>query len=109
MKKITLNFLILFLVCLNQTYGQRVCASTFNPEEVQQTDNPRYQRYLQLEQHILNYKNSLNGGTPEGRLINPNSTIIIPVVVHVVHSPGEAVGIGRNISVAQVQSQIDFH
>jgi len=107
MKKILLSAIIFLSLCFNQIYGQRVCASTFNPEEVQQTDYPRYQRYLELEQHILNYKNSVNGGMQQGRLINPNSTIIVPVVVHVIHTPGEAIGVGRNISDAQVQSQID--
>lgn len=39
-------------------------------------------------------------------LSNPNSTIIIPVVVHVLHN-GEPIGVGNNISNAQIQSQID--
>lgn len=49
----------------------------------------------------------MNQGTPQGKLINPNSVITIPVVVHIIHAPGEAIGVGRNISIAQVQSQID--
>ena len=106
MKRLLTIFLFLFIVCKN-IYSQRVCASIFNPTEIQQTDNARYQRFLQLEQHIANYKSSLNGGGEQGRLINPNSLIIIPVVVHVIHTPGEAIGVGRNISVAQIQSQID--
>jgi hypothetical protein len=56
-----------------------------------------------MEQFILNYKNLLS--STNGRLINPNSLITIPVVVHILHG-GEAIGVGRNISVAQVQSQI---
>lgn len=36
----------------------------------------------------------------------PRSVITIPVVVHVIHK-GETVGTGTNISVAQIQSQID--
>lgn len=106
MRKFILSSVLLSLLFgFKQTNAQRVCASTFNPEQVQQTDNQRYQRFLQLEQHILDYRNSLNSGTSEGRLINQNSTIIIPVVVHVIHNNGEAVGVGRNISVAQIQSQ----
>ncbi len=48
----------------------------------------------------------MNGGTNDARLATPNSVIIIPVVVHVLHS-GEPLGTGRNISDAQIQSQID--
>lgn len=104
----SLKFLILLSLFfpLNQLYGQRICASTFNPDEVYLSDNSRYQRYIQLEQYIANYKSSLPN-VEQGRLINPNGTIIIPVVVHVIHAAGEAIGIGRNISVAQIQSQID--
>ena len=40
-------------------------------------------------------------------MVNLNSIIIIPVVVHVIHNIGETIGVGHNISVAQVQSQID--
>ncbi len=36
----------------------------------------------------------------------PQDVYVIPVVVHVVHN-GESVGSGRNISLAQIQSQID--
>lgn len=108
MRKIIISStLLLLLLDFKQTYGQRVCTSTFNPVEVQQNENQRYQRYLQLEQHILNYRNSLGNGIQEGRLVNLNSIIIIPVVVHVIHNIGETIGVGHNISVAQVQSQID--
>ena len=106
MKQFVTIFSFLFIVC-KSTYSQRVCASTFNPTQVQQVDNARYQRFLQLEQHITNYRNSLGEGGEQGRLINPNSVITIPVVVHVIHTPGEAIGGGQNISVAQIQSQID--
>ncbi|SDC01568.1 M43 family zinc metalloprotease [Williamwhitmania taraxaci] len=37
--------------------------------------------------------------------MQPNSTIVIPVVVHILHR-GESVGSGRNISEEQVRSQI---
>jgi hypothetical protein len=87
--------------------AQIECGSTFNPQVIQNSDPDRYNRYLQLEQFTANYIASLNkGGNINGRLINPNSTIIIPVVVHVLHN-GEPVGVGNNISDAQIQSQID--
>ncbi len=36
----------------------------------------------------------------------PRPVVTIPVVVHIIHN-GEAIGVGDNISVAQIQSQID--
>jgi hypothetical protein len=102
MKQLSLTLLALFL--FTQIYSQRVCSSSFDPTIVQVTDNARYQRYLQMEQFIANYRN--NSTQTNGRLINPNNLIIIPVVVHILHG-GEAIGVGRNISVAQIQSQID--
>ncbi len=36
----------------------------------------------------------------------PGASIVIPVVVHVIHD-GEPIGMGKNLSVAQIQSQID--
>jgi hypothetical protein len=37
----------------------------------------------------------------------PRQVITIPVVVHVIHNDGELIGVGRNISDTQIQSQID--
>ena len=102
MKKSIFIFLLLFIA--HNIYSQKVCSSSFNPSLVQISDNARYQRYTQIEQFILAYRNSLSSSN--GRLINANSLITIPVVVHVLHG-GEVIGFGRNISVAQVQSQID--
>jgi hypothetical protein len=65
-----------------------------------QTYNPSlYQQYLNENQIIQNAINS-----PESLL--ENETVVIPVVVHILHN-GEAIGSGRNLSVAQIQSQID--
>jgi hypothetical protein len=70
-----------------------------------QTQDPaRYQRFMNLENFTANY--IANQNNPNQRLIDPNGIIIIPVVVHVLHR-GEAEGTGRNISFAQIQSQID--
>lgn len=50
--------------------------------------------------------NSLCASLQVELIYNPRSVITIPVVVHVVHF-GEPIGTGRNISDAQIQSQID--
>ena len=66
-----------------------------------QTHAPdRYQRFINLENFTANYVNQ------NARLINGNGLIVIPVVVHVLHR-GEIEGTGFNISMAQIQSQID--
>jgi Pregnancy-associated plasma protein-A/Secretion system C-terminal sorting domain len=97
MKKITVSLLIL-LVGINLS-AQRICPSIVDLQQMQTQDPARYQRFMDLE----NFTANVNANQ---RLINLNGTITIPVVVHVLHR-GEAVGTGRNISMAQIQSQID--
>ncbi|MBO9561969.1 MAG: T9SS type A sorting domain-containing protein [Niastella sp.] len=105
-----LSLVFFFLLYAHFSFGQKGCGSVFDAEQVRLTDKSRYQRFLELEQRTEAYKKvqrgGANSGIEQGRLINANSLIIIPVVVHVLHH-GEAVGTGLNISVAQIQSQID--
>jgi hypothetical protein len=68
---------ILIICILLQTLHLRLqaqieCASTFNPQAIQTSDPTRFNRYIQLEQHIANYISTKNN-KPAGRLINPNS------------------------------------
>ncbi|QEC40676.1 hypothetical protein FSB84_02810 [Pseudobacter ginsenosidimutans] len=86
--------------------AQMVCATSFNPEAEKKSSSARYNRFLKLEQHTNQFRLSEKTAVKAGRLANPNNTIIIPVVVHILHY-GEPVGTGRNIPDAQVQSQID--
>jgi len=98
-----------FLLTIATLYGfsqTTSCASNVNMPLIQQNNPAMYQRIMALEQHTQNYINSVNNGNNTARLINPNATIIIPVVVHVLHR-GEPVGVGRNITDAQIISQID--
>ena len=60
----------------------------------------RFQRFIDLENFTASFTNQ------NGRLINENGLIVIPVVVHILHR-GEPEGTGLNISMAQIQSQID--
>jgi hypothetical protein len=70
-----------------------------------QIQNPaRYQRFVYLESFTTNYINNQSGASY--RLADPNGIIIIPVVVHVLNR-NETEGTGLNISLAQIQSQID--
>ena len=61
----------------------------------------RYQRFFDLETFTANYVSA------NQRLIDPNGTIIIPVVVHILHR-GEVEGQGSNISLGRIQTQIDI-
>lgn len=99
-------FLLLnFIFFVWQSYGQsRNCPMSIDLN-IMQTQNPaRYQRFMNLETFTNDYIN--NQGGANYRLADPNGLIIIPVVVHVLHR-NEAVGTGFNISLAQIQSQID--
>ena len=71
-----------------------------------------YQQRLAQDSAIYYYTRGLNNAL--NNLINnpnptpqSNPTLIIPVVVHIMHGTGEAVGTGRNISYAQILSQIN--
>lgn len=98
---ITLTFTFFSTILLSQ---DRNCPSVINLAQMQTQDPVRYQRFMDLENFTANY--IANQNNPNQRLIDPNGIIIIPVVVHVLHR-GEAEGTGRNISLAQIQSQIN--
>lgn len=98
-------YILIFLSFLSiVTFSQRNCPSVIDLAQMQIQDPDRYQRFIDLENFTANYV--ANQNNPNQRLINPNGIITIPVVVHVLHR-GEAEGTGRNISLAQIQSQID--
>jgi hypothetical protein len=94
--------ILLLVVSLNAPAQLRICHSSIDLAAMQQNEPQRYQQWMQLEQFTTNFINSNNAG----RLINPNGIIVIPVVVHILHR-NESEGSGRNLSVAQIQSQID--
>lgn len=102
------NYILILLILLsnNNLLSQaRTCGSITNVPYLQQASPSDYQSIMNLEAFIQDYIATVNNVTNTARLISPNATIIIPVVVHVLHR-GEAVGLGRNISDAQIQSQI---
>ncbi|MGQ0737523.1 MAG: M43 family zinc metalloprotease [Bacteroidota bacterium] len=104
LNKIVAAFLL--LIFWYNANSQQKCASTVDLSLIQKLDPAKYQRIMNLEQHTQRFVDSVNNPNNPQRLITPGSTIIIPVVVHVLHR-GEAVGTGRNISDAQIISQID--
>ncbi len=107
MKKILILLITFWGSDVQKSHGQKACGSKFVPEQVKLSDFQRYQRFLRLEEHVNNFQKSSLSIVNKSRISNPNSIIIIPVVVHVIHNVGEAIGVGRNISQAQIESQID--
>jgi hypothetical protein len=102
MRKSLIIFFITYLAL--SANAQISCPSIIDLTQMQTQDPARYQRFMDLETFTANY--IVNQNNPDQRLINPNGIITIPVVVHVLHR-GEAIGTGRNISLAQIQSEID--
>jgi Pregnancy-associated plasma protein-A/Secretion system C-terminal sorting domain len=102
MRKITLLSIMIVLTAIS--YSQRVCPTSLDLTLMQQQDPARYTRFMNFENFIAT--TIANQGGTSQRLINANGIITIPVVVHVLHD-GENIGVGRNLSAAQIQSQID--
>ncbi len=79
--------------------AQNHCGSVSDLNALQ-THNPSlYQDYLNQNQAIQNAINS-----PESLLMH--ETVVIPVVVHILHN-GSSIGSGLNLSMAQIESQIE--
>ena len=91
-KKVLYTIIFLFSIHI---YGQRNCGSQLNLNELRQSDPARYERVMELEsriQEVLNRPVALS---------TEQSTIFIPVVVHILHNTP-----AQNISDEQIHSQI---
>jgi len=93
MKKIVL-LLTTMIALLCNVFAQRFCGSQLNLTEIQQTDPERYQRIMDIENQLQQVRFEVMSNVP-------TSTIIIPVVVHIVHNNN-----AQNISDAQIHAQI---
>ena len=98
MKKIYL--LGLFLFFSNFTYSQ-ICGFDIQRDQLRKNPN-----YIELEKAAeQKIKDVIKNRNYAYR--SSTTVLTIPVVVHVLHLAGEAVGDGTNISDAQIQSSID--
>jgi len=85
-----------------------VCGSSLNPEELRKSNPEQYKAFSQREQRTQNflltngYINGKASTSTSQRVTDPQVTITIPVVVHVVWNTQ-----AQNISREQIQSQID--
>ncbi|MDQ6482590.1 M43 family zinc metalloprotease [Dyadobacter sp. LHD-138] len=106
----TLFFLMVFLASFTafaQNQAGEICASSIDYEKLRK-HNPTLYNYLkEVDRKAEEYSLQQNRNQVSPKSIPNTGTIVtIPVIVHVIHN-GEAVGVGRNISDAQIQSQID--
>jgi hypothetical protein len=92
----------LSVITIKTNAQDTICSSKVNLPWLQTNAPDRYQRFIDLENFIATHLNGANA-----RLINNNGLVIVPVVVHILHR-GEPEGQGLNISLAQIQAQIDF-
>lgn len=84
----------------NLSYGQEPCSAGHIHQKLLNT-NPAYKaRVIKNEQQLQEQLHVVSNGR------NRSGNDTIPVVVHVLHT-GQAVGVGVNISDAQIQSSID--
>ena len=99
----SLFFLLTATLGFAQTNEQ--CASHLRHDHLMQSD-PNYAQQIQInEAHIQSViQNQLNNN---GSQLSTTGVLTLPVVVHVIHT-GQAVGVGANISAAQIQSGIDM-
>lgn len=110
MQRFNLNlslFIFVMLVFVPNLQAQQITPQTLQPpvlndcaaDELHEKlleDNPEYrQRHEKVEQEM--YEMAINQPFADQKMV-----LTIPVVVHVMHLPGEAIGTGSNISDAQI-------
>lgn len=96
-KQLLMALLVGFVHC--NLFAQERCGSSLDMEKIRIHNPEYYQKLMLIEQHTQNQ-------LTQKRITSDNVTATIPVVVHIIHN-GEAIGTGTNLSVAQIQSQID--
>lgn len=101
MKKKLLLFTIVLFSTFNLLQAQAIeeCATGIIHEKLMQNDPVYANRIIENEKKIREFANNPTRDT-DGVLLE------IPVVIHVIHT-GEAIGVGTNISMTQVNSAID--
>lgn len=91
-------------------FGQNWSCADRQLDSLQKQLSPTYERrQLQKNLDLNNYINQALKGRngPSFYRTTADSNFTIPVVIHVVHPPGEDYGEGTNITYAQIRSQIE--
>lgn len=89
---------LLSIAILSNANAQRTCGTPDYLNHLRETDEDAYNHIMEVKQQNLEAAAHMNGSY--------RAVVTIPVVIHVMHN-GEAVGTGKNISDAQIQSQMD--
>ncbi len=84
-------------------YGVVNCAST-EYQLIRRDLNPNLPTEIQFEEWMAK---KIAERKERGIQKSGNAVMVIPVVVHVIHNNSESVGVGKNLSIARIQSQID--
>ncbi len=72
------------------------CGSNLDLEKIREYDSELYENIIKLEEHTIRIKDALENPHYDGeRIKNSGSTIVIPVVVHILHG-GQKIGKGLN-------------
>jgi Pregnancy-associated plasma protein-A len=82
------------------------CGNDFDLKKLKHENPKAYQEFLRIEKLTEDYVMRMKGASNQ-RLIDPNGTITIPLVIHVLHL-GETVGTGTNLSDNRINTQIDI-
>ena len=89
------------ILIINHTLSaQTIRCYTVQNDSILRANNPKMPSLQQYER----WMDSIKTQYPNNRIIG--GVYIIPVIVHVIHS-GEAIGVGKNLSQAVIQSQMD--
>jgi len=96
--------IIVFLVANVFCYSQQQCVSD-EYLDIYKKSHPELEQ--KIKDMIFSYSHDINGVKIENRDIENEEIIIIPVVFNIIHN-GEAIGTGRNLSLAKINEQIDI-
>ena len=96
-------FTLIISLVFSQLIAQKQCA-TMEMDSLLRAKHPELGTLNEFERSLQRKIVEIKARQAQGR--TEATVITIPIVVHIVHN-GEAVGAGRNISEAQVKSQIE--
>ncbi len=104
MKNLFILFCLLISISKN-VYSQKLPCGNHELETMGRKENPKYDELnLAFNKQVKNY---IAANYSTHNLLPSGTLYTIPVVVHVIKTPGMTYGTGTNISYAQIKSQIN--
>lgn len=104
-KRLALLIASIYFVCHDNLFAQYLCAADELKEEYRINDPEYNDKQLQFN-HLIKMHITEN---LSGQGLNPlfPSQYVIPIIIHVIHDQNDGVGVGTNITYAQIESQIN--